>query len=255
MNITDNAFVPTMDAQVTEHFADTDTIADADGVERRNSKGAHAKTREQAPEWITAEFEWRSWTDQATGEVKWALRPRKAAVERAIKLAPAIALDGIDAMEDEDHALARQLCQDIKSLIETAIALDTYQEDALKRHFVNQLARKAIYCARSAERAESWSARVQCSDQPEPQGLTDMVEGIFNDSVAVATLRSALLELDPTLEINYKGAAWDIFKYLAYSNTGKYLNPDELANRETNAHEATGTLLSRLRARGGVKAA
>ena len=55
-NLTDNAFVPTMDAQVTEHFEDTDTLADADGVEARHGGGAHAKDKEQTPEFVLAEF-------------------------------------------------------------------------------------------------------------------------------------------------------------------------------------------------------
>jgi hypothetical protein len=65
----------------------------------------------------------------------------------------------------------------------------------------------------------------------------------------LATFRSALLEVDPNLEINYKSAAWDVMKYLAFSNQKKYLNPDELSNRQANSHAASGTLLSRLRKR------
>ena len=70
-NITDHAFVPTMDAQVTEHFEDTDTLADADGVEARNSRGAHAKDKEQTPEFVLAEFKWTPRTDKITGETRW----------------------------------------------------------------------------------------------------------------------------------------------------------------------------------------
>lgn len=249
MNISDDAFVPTMDAQVTEHFADTDTIADADGVERRNYQGAHAKTKEQVPPWVQDEFEFYSFADKTTGETIWKMRPLKSAVEKAIRQAPSILHDGIDSMTEEDHEMAQQLCKDIQNLVETASVFDSYQEVALKKFFANQLARKAIYCARSAERAADWSDRVSKKSEPEPDGLTDMLERTFGEATACATLRSALLNLDPTIEIPYKAAAWDIFRYMAWSNEQKYLNPDELAGREENTHAATGTLIARLRNR------
>lgn len=249
MNISDNAFVPTMDAQVTEHFADTDTIADADGVEQRNNRGAHAKTKEQTPPWVQDEFEWYSFPDKTTGETVWKMRALKSAVEKAIRQAPSILHDGIDSMQDEDHEMARQLCKDIRNLVETASVFDSYQEVALKKFFANQLARKAIYCARSAERAADWSDRVSSKKEPEPEGLKDMLERAFGEATACATLRSALLELDPTVEVPYKAAAWDIFKWMAYSNEQRYMNPDELAGREENEHSATDSLIARLRNR------
>ncbi|MEA2093172.1 MAG: hypothetical protein U9P11_01255, partial [Pseudomonadota bacterium] len=83
-NITDDAFVPTLDAQITEHFEDTDTIADADGVEARHNQGAHANDKEQTPEFVLAEFEWRSRTDKITGEINWFLSPIKSAVQTLI---------------------------------------------------------------------------------------------------------------------------------------------------------------------------
>ena len=147
------------------------------------------------------------------------------------------------------NALARQMAKEITSLSQTLIAVDTYQETALQRHFVNQLARKAIYAVRTARGADEWSSRVQAQGNEEPENLTAMIERGFNDARQVATLRSALLEVDPELEINYKSAAWDVMKYLAFSNQKKYLNPDELSNRQANSHAASGTLLSRLRKR------
>ena len=248
-NLTDNAFVPTMNAQVTEHFEDNDTISDADGVEARNSWGAHAKNKEQTPEFVLAEFKWRSGVDKVTGETHWFMSPIKAAVEALINEAPDILNAGIDLLEDEDNALARQMAKDLSNLMETIIALDTYQEDALKRHFNNQIARKAIYAIRTAKAADEWSTRVQCQGNEEPDNLTAMIERAFDDAKQVATLRSALLQIDPKMEVNYKSAAWDIMKYLAYSNQKKYINPDELANRQANTHGATGTLVSRLRKR------
>ena len=80
-NITDNAFVPTMDAQVTEHFEDTDTIADADGVEASHGQGSHTKAKEQTPDYVLAEFEWKSSVNKTTGETRWFMSPIKAAVE------------------------------------------------------------------------------------------------------------------------------------------------------------------------------
>jgi hypothetical protein len=246
-NITDHAFVPTMDAQVTEHFEDTDTLADADGVEARNSRGAHAKDKEQTPEFVLAEFEWKPRIDKITGETHWFMSPTRSAVEALINEAPDILNAGIDLLEDEDNALARQMAKDLSNLIETIIALDTYQEDALKRHFNNQIARKAIYAIRTAKAADEWSTRVQCQGNEEPDNLTAMIERAFDDAKQVATLRSVLLQIDPKMEVNYKSAAWDIMKYLAYTNQKKYLNPDELSNRQANTHGATGTLVSRLR--------
>ena len=248
-NITDNAFVPTMDAQVTEHFEDTDTIADADGVEARAGQGAHAKAKEQTPDYVLAEFEWKSTVDQTTGETRWFMSPIKSAVEALIVEAPGILHEGIDLLEDEDNALARQLAKDITSLSQTLIGIDTYQETALKRHFVNQMARKAIYAVRTTRAAEEWSSRIQAQGKEEPENLTAMIERGFNDARQVATFRSALLEVDPKLEINYKSAAWEVMKYLAYSNQNKYLNPDDLANRQANTHGASSTLISRLRKR------
>ena len=248
-NITDNAFVPTMDAQVTEHFEDTDTIADADGVEARAGQGSHAKTKEQTPDYILAEFEWRSTVDQTTGETRWFMSPIKSAVDALINEAPDILNAGIDLLEDEDNALARQTAKDITNLSETLVALDSYQEDALKRHFVNQTARKAIYAVRTARAADEWSDRIQAQGKEEPENLTAMIERSFDDARQVATFRSALLEVDPKLEINYKAAAWEVMKYLAFSKQKKYLNPDELANRQANSHATSGTLLSRLRKR------
>jgi hypothetical protein len=248
-NITDHAFVPTMDTQVTEHFEDNDTIADTDGVDARNGQGAHAKAKEQTPEFVLSEFEWKSRTDKITGETRWYMSPIKSAVEVLINEAPSILNAGIDLLEKEDHALARQLAKDLTNLIETTLALDSYQETALKRHFNNQIARKSIYAVRTAKAADEWSARVQWQGNEEPDNLTAMIERAFNDAKQVATLRSALLEIDPKMEVNYKYAAWEIMKYLAYSNQQKYLNPDELANRQANTHGATGTLVSRLRKR------
>ena len=248
-NITDNAFVPTMDAQVTEHFEDTDTIADADGVDVRTSQGSHAKAKEQTPDYVLTEFEWRSTVNQTTGETRWFMSPIKSAVDALINEAPDILNAGIDLLGDEDNALARQTAKDITNLSETLIALDSYQEDALKRHFVNQTARKAIYAVRTARAADEWSDRIQAQGKEEPENLTAMIERSFDDARQVATFRSALLEVDPKLEINYKSAAWEVMKYLAFSNQKKYLNPDELANRQANSHAASGTLLSRLRKR------
>ena len=248
-NITDNAFVPTMDAQVTEHFEDTDTIADADGVEARHGQGSHTKAKEQTPDYVLAEFEWKSSVNKTTGEPRWFMSPIKAAVEALIAEAPGILHEGIDLLEDDDNALARQMAKEITSLSQTLIAVDTYQETALQRHFINQLARKAIYAVRTARGADEWSSRVQAQGNEEPENLTAMIERGFNDARQVATLRSALLEVDPELEINYKSAAWDVMKYLAFSNQKKYLNPDELSNRQANSHAASGTLLSRLRKR------
>ena len=247
--ITDNAFVPTMDAQVTEHFEDTDTIADADGVEARHGQGSHTKDKEQTPDYVLAEFEWRSTINQTTGVTRWFMSPIKSAVDALINEAPDILNAGIDLLEDEDNALARQTAKDITNLSETLIALDSYQEDALKRHFVNQTARKAIYAVRTARAADEWSDRIQAHGKEEPENLTAMIERSFDDARQVATFRSALLEVDPKLEINYKSAAWEVMKYLAFSNQKKYLNPDELANRQANSHAASGTLLSRLRKR------
>ena len=247
INITDHAFVPTMDAQVTEHFEDTDTLADADGVEARHGGGAHAKDKEQTPEFVLAEFKWTPRTDKITGETRWFMSPIKSAVETLINEAPDILNAGIDLLEDEDNALARQTAKDLSNLMETIIALDTYQEDALKRHFNNQIARKAIYAIRTAKAADEWSTRVQCQGNEEPDNLTAMIERAFDDAKQVATLRSVLLQIDPKMEVNYKSAAWDIMKYLAYTNQNKYLNPDELANRQANSHGATSTLVSRLR--------
>ena len=48
-NITDNAFVPSTEEQVTDHFQDTDNLADADGVDARNGQGVHATTKETTP--------------------------------------------------------------------------------------------------------------------------------------------------------------------------------------------------------------
>ena len=248
-NITDHAFVPTMDAQVTEHFEDTDTLADADGVEARHGGGAHAKDKEQTPEFVLAEFKWTPRTDKITGETRWFMSPIKSAVEALINEAPSILNVGIDLLEKDDHALARQLAKDLTNLIETTLALDSYQETALKRHFSNQLARKAIYALRTVRTADEWSARVQRQGKEEPDNLTAMVERAFNDARQVATFRSALLEVDSELEINYKSTAWDVMKYLAFSNQNKYLNPDELANRQANTHSATDTLVSRLHKR------
>ena len=246
-NITDDAFVPTMDAQVTEHFEDNDTIADADGVEARNNQGAHAKDKEQTPEFVLAEFDWRSRTDKITGEINWFLSPIKSAVQTLINEVPSILNAGINLLEEEDNALAHQLAKDLNNLMETTIALDSYQETALKRHFNDQLARKAIYALRTVRTADKWSARVQRQGKEEPENLTAMIERAFHDAKQVAILRSALLEVDPKMEVNYRSVAWDIMKYLAYANQNKYLNPDELANRQANTHGATSTLVSRLR--------
>ena len=248
-NITDDAFVPTMDAQVTEHFEDNDTIADADGIEARLGQGSHAREKEQTPDYILAEFEWKSRTDKMTDEVIWYMSPIKSAVQTLINEVPSILNAGVDLLEKEDIALARQLGKDITNLMETTVALDSFQETALKRHFNNQLARKAIYALRTVRAADEWSARVQRQGNEEPANLTAMVERAFNDARQVATFRSALLEVDPKLEITYKSAAWDVMKYLAFSNQNKYINPDELANRQANTHGATGTLVSRLRKR------
>ena len=248
-NITDHAFVPTMDAQITEHFEDNDTIADADGIEARLGQGSHAREKEQTPDYILAEFEWKSRTDKMTDEVIWYMSPIKSAVQTLINEVPSILNAGVDLLEKEDIALARQLGKDITNLMETTVALDSFQETALKRHFNNQLARKAIYALRTVRAADEWSARVQRQGNEEPANLTAMVERAFNDARQVATFRSALLEVDPKLEITYKSAAWDVMKYLAFSNQNKYINPDELANRQANTHGATGTLVSRLRKR------
>ena len=86
-NITDHAFVPTMDAQVTEHFEDNDTLADADGVEARHGGGTHARDKEQTPEFVLAEFEWKSRTDKITGETHWFMSPIKSAVQTLIRSA------------------------------------------------------------------------------------------------------------------------------------------------------------------------
>ena len=248
-NITDDAFVPTMDAQITEHFEDNDTIADADGIEARLGQGSHARDKEQTPDYILAEFEWKSRTDKMTGEVSWYMSPIKSAVQTLINEAPSILNAGIDLLEEEDNALARQLAKDLNNLLETTVALDSYQETALKRHFNDQLARKAIYALRTVRTADEWSARVQRQGKEEPDNLTAMVERAFNDAKQVAILRSALLQIDSKMEVNYKPAAWDVMKYLAYANQNKYLNPDALTNRQANTHGATGTLVSRLRKR------
>ena len=194
---------------------------------------------------MLAEFEWKSRTDKITGETHWFMSPIKSAVQTLINEVPSILNAGIDLLEKDDHALARQLAKDLTNLIETTLARDSYQETALKRHFNNQLARKAIYALRTVRAADEWSTRVQCQGNEEPDNLTAMIERAFDDAKQVATLRSVLLQIDPKMEVNYKSAAWDVMKYLAFSNQKKYLNPDELSNRQANTHSATDTLVSR----------
>jgi hypothetical protein len=246
-NITDNAFVPSTKEQVTDHFEDTDNLADADGMDARACRGAHATTKEVTPAYVLAEFKWKSRVHTDTGESTWFMTPIASAVQSLINEAPDILSIGIDEMGDEDRALARQMAVEINSLAQTLIAIDTFQEKALKRYFNDQLARKAIYAVRTARAADQWSDRVQAQGKEEPENLTSMIERSFGDALQVATFRSALLEVDPKLEITYKSAAWDVMKYLAFSNQNKYLNPDELANRQANSHGATSTLVSRLR--------
>ena len=246
-NLTDNAFVPSTEEQITNHFEDTDNLADADGVDARNGQGAHATTKEQTPEFVLAEFEWKSRTDKITGETHWIMSPIKSAVQTLIKEAPGILNEGIGLLEEDDKALARQLAKDITNLSQTLIVVDSYQETALRRHFNNQLARKAIYALRTVRAADEWSTRVQCQGNEEPDNLTAMIERAFDDAKQVATLRSVLLQIDPKMEVNYKSVAWDIMKYLAYTHQKKYLNPDELANRQANSHATSSTLIHRLR--------
>jgi len=185
-NITDNAFVPSTEEQVTDHFEDTDNLADADGVDARNGHGTHATTRETTPPYVLAEFEWKSRLKPATGEPIWFMTPIASAVQSLINEAPDILNIGIDEMGDEDHALARQMAVEINNLAQTLIAIDTYQEKSLKRHFNDQLARKAIYAVRTTRAAEEWSSRVQAQDKEEPENLTAMIEHAFNDAKQVS---------------------------------------------------------------------
>lgn len=247
MNISDNAFVPTMDAPITDHFEDTDTIADSENVEFRKT-GGHGKTKDAAPEWVLKEFQWKSRVDQITGETQWFMSPIPTAVELTARSAPDVLADGIENMTDEDTELARQLAADIRSLIETATVVDGYLEKAIPKFFAGHLAKNCIFLSRRVDRANSWTDRLK-KDEPEPDALTDMVGQILSSTATAAVMRYALLDVAPNEPLNFKSAAWDVYKWQAWTHQNAYLNPDELGNREENTKDATKTLMGRLRNR------
>lgn len=220
---------------------DPDTIADPEGAASR--KQATTPERGAAPAWVLDEFTWAESVDKSTGEIRYFMNPKPHIIREAAESAPTRLITAYQHLSDEDKRIGDQIAKDALNFIQTLTAINDYLPKAVLRNIADQAASGAVRVARWKNRAQGWLESLKDGAE-QPEGLINLIAMMKDAGRVAAILRYAHIQLDPTSELNFTGAAWQVLRFEAQKTGERYLNPGELKAKGENGKNATHALLA-----------
>lgn len=238
--ILDGAYVPETNTPDTEW--NDDNQADPEGAERRAQPQA---SRTDTPSYVLDDFDWRERTDHQTGEVTYYMVAKPQAVNRAMASAPARRAAAFGRLGDEDHATIKTLTGELTSLSQTLSVLDDYARTALIKLFAEQAARGFVRVARWVDQINGAMSRIP-EDKPTPDWVMN-IQSIAKDASRRAAIYDQVVKnVEPSTELNFKGAAWDVMRAEAYKNQQRFNDPAAAKRNAENDQNATNALTADL---------
>ena len=211
---------------------------DKNGNAAENGK-LHTGTGSKAitPFWVYRDFAWVPGTNKSTGETFWNLRPLADRVATVASYAPGLLVDAVLSLSDEDKALGRKLGEHLADLNAIAATADTWLENTATYAYMKE-------CGKNACSAVTWTeAQGEAQARKAVKSAAEHEERARDSGRKAAILKLALLEAAPTMEVNFKSAAWDLFNGKAYGHMKNFMNPDQeklLKKAEADATETSG---------------
>jgi len=216
---------------------------DKDGNAAENGK-LHTGTGSKAitPFWVYKDFAWIPGTNKTTGETFWNLRPLADRVTAVASYAPGLLVDAVLGLSDEDKALGRKLGEHLADLNAIAATADSWLENTATYAYMKD-------CGKNACSAVTWTeAQHDAASRKAEKSAAEHEVRARDSGRKAAILKLALLEAAPTMEINFKSAAWDLFNGKAYGHMKNFMNPDEEKTLKAAEADATQTSGFKLRA-------
>lgn len=211
---------------------------DANGTAPSENSKLHTGTGSKSPSpfWLFNDFKWVMGTNQGTGETYWNLSPLADRVNYVALNAPDVLTQAYDGLSDEDKVIATQFGATLRDTCVEAEQINSWLENTAIYAFAKE-------CGRNACSAVKWTEAQGVAAGRDNKKLAGEHEVRAQEAGRnAAILKLALITAAPTVTVNYKAAAWDLFKQDAFRQSKQFMNPDEERkfNEAKNASSTAG---------------
>lgn len=233
----------TVESQVNTYAIDHQTDVGNSMYAEREDTNANPQgifREEQAntgvPPWVYDDFNIRENVNPETGEIRYFVNPKPLVVNLVAKQAPERVQSGMGELDETDIRLAAQLAEEMRSYMQTAIAVDEFFANAPLYHLRSELANSAVRATRWLKTVKSGLSRIK-EGQETPDWIDNMINMIRDTNRRCAILATILgeLESDYLSKMRYDSAAWQVMGQEARKHAQTYFSaPSDKENAENN---------------------
>lgn len=223
----------------TPDFPEQAAKDEANQVEAKRVDPNDFKAKSPTPAWLTMEFYWQDGINRTTGETTWYLRAHPWLVAQVLRDAPVVVLEAYSHLSDEQKKLAFAMGDSLKIVNADAALLDPFLETTASRAFANSAGQSGARAARNLIKAQEEVRMYKKADS----GKRSTEFGIAAAERA-AQIKLALIQADPTMDVNYVSGTYESFRIDAAKHQKNFMNPDEMKASQQLDHKATGSIAS-----------
>lgn len=178
-------------------------------------------SKAKAPFWFFNSFYWADSVNKQTGEVSWNVRPIADVVNQVISYSK-LALDNayLD-LNDEDKKQATELGMLLRDTAVASEQVDSWLERTVGYAYARECAKNTAMAVKMALAADESTAAKRV------EAALTLSDASAKSGRVAAMLKLALITAEPTMEINFKGGAWDVYRAEAFKHQKNFMNPDE----------------------------